>query len=270
VRLARHGAAEGALSLAGTWQRQRGPALATLPAWPGMRAQPNRPTVLWNGMLAPLAPFPFTGAIWYQGESNRGRADQYARLVPAMIADWRAAFGRELPFYFVQLAPYGYDGEQDGKTPLLREAQAKALAVAKTGMAVTLDCGDEKDIHPAHKQPVGERLARLALARHYGEPIACEGPRVTNVTNNGALLRVQFETGGGALVLAPAARGFELAGADGVFHAADVRMDGTALELSSAAVPQPTQVRYAWSAAPVASLANSEGLPAPPFRVQLR
>ena len=262
------------LPLAGTWQRQRGPALADLPAWPAEDDRPNRPTVLWNGMLAPLVPFPFTGALWYQGEANHGRAEQYARLVPAMIADWRAAFGRELPFYFVQLAPFGYDGEVDGTTPLLREAQAAALAVPGTGMAVTLDCGDAKDIHPADKQPVGQRLARLALARHYGESVACEGPRLVDLAKalapKAGALRLSFETGGGPLVLEPGVSGFEVAGADGTFHAALARIDGTTLEVWSLLVAEPRHVRYAWSAAPTATLRNGEGLPAPPFRASLR
>ncbi|MBL8729016.1 MAG: sialate O-acetylesterase [Planctomycetes bacterium] len=231
--------------------------------------QPNRATVLWNGMIAPLRRFPFTGVIWYQGESNHTRPAQYARLFPAMIADWRRGLGRELPFYFVQIAPYRYPDDRDDQVALLRAAQAAALSLPGTGMVVTLDCGEPADIHPIRKQPVGERLARLALARHYGKPVPCDGPRPTGVQRQGASLRIRFDAADGGLVLDPAAAGFEVAAADGRFVAATAREDDGAIVVSSPDVAEPVSVRYAWSSAPGSSLQNGAGLPAAPFRASI-
>jgi sialate O-acetylesterase len=259
------------LGLAGEWQRRVGPAMRDLPPFPPDANSPNRPSVLWNGMIAPLVVFPFTGVLWYQGEANRNTADRYARLFPAMISDWRLRFDRELPFYFVQIAPFDYDGDEGHKTARLREAQAKALALPRTGMAVTLDCGDPADIHPVDKKPVGQRLARLALARHYGEAIAWHGPRLTALNRlDGGRMQLRFDTGGSALVLVAGGEGFEVAGEDGGYVPAVASLDGACLELRAAGVERPVHVRYAWAAAPRCSLANADGLPAPPFRASLR
>jgi len=259
------------VALAGEWQRRVGPAMRDLPPWPPDADSPNRPSVLWNGMIAPLVAFPFTGVLWYQGEANRNRAEQYARLFPAMISDWRVRFDRELPFYFVQIAPFGYDDDEGNKTALLREAQAKALELPRTGMAVTLDCGDPADIHPVDKKPVGQRLARLALAGHYGEAVAWRGPRLTGLKRaDGGCMVLRFDTGGSALVLAPGGEGFELAGEDGDFVPAVAKIDGAGIELRAAGIERPVHVRYAWAAAPRSSLSNADGLPAPPFRASLR
>ncbi len=232
--------------------------------------RPNRPTVLWNAMIAPLVQFPFTGVLWYQGEANRSRAAVYAQLFPAMIADWRRGFGRALPFYFVQIAPFRWRDDHDGRTASLREAQAAALSLPDTGMVVTLDCGDPADLHPIQKQVVGERLARLALARHYGEPIACEGPHLLDVQQQGDGLRLCFDPGVRPLVLDAGACGFEVAGEDGRFIAAGACGDGDTIVVQAPGVPQPVCVRYAWSAAPGCSLKNGAGLPAAPFRAGVR
>lgn len=264
--------AANAVPLAGPWQRRRGPALRELPPWPRQDGGPNRPTVLWNAMVAPLVPFPFAGAIWYQGESNRGRHEQYARLLPAMIADWRAAFARPLPFYFVQIAPYGYDGEDARgglQTPLLREAQAAALSMPATGMAVTLDCGDAGDIHPIDKAPVGKRLAALARRHVYGEDVPCDGPVLASVRADGASLRVRFTAATGGLVLRGSG-GFELAGEDGRFVAAVPKLDGDEVVLTAAGIDAPRHVRYAFAAVPAFSLWNGAELPAAPFRASIR
>lgn len=257
------------LPLAGTWQRTCGAAMADLPPWPREAGNPNRATVLHNAMIAPLAPFPFTGAIWYQGEANRGRAAQYARLMPALVRDWRRAFARELPFYCVQIAPYDYAGDPADLTPELREAQGALLALPHTGMAITLDCGDAHDIHPADKQTVGKRLALLALADHYGESIACSGPTVRDVALAGAALRVTFDHAEG-LALANDGAGFELAGSDGRFVPAQAMLDGDAIVLTADGVPTPWHVRYAWAPTPGWSLRNAAGLPAGPFRATVR
>ena len=257
------------ISLDGAWRRGVRAPLSALPPWPRSANGPNRPTVLWNGMIHPMLPFPFTGAIWYQGESNRNNPDQYARLFPAMIEDWRRAMGRELPFYFVQIAPFAYRGDSGDLTARLRAAQAAALALPRTGMAVTLDVGDAKDIHPRNKQPVGARLARHALADWYGQSIDRDGPIAAHARRVGGALRVTFEESG-ELKLVNGGRGFEVAGDDGVFHAATAAVEGLEVVVRSDAVAAPSQVRYAWSAVPPWSLCDDDMLPAPPFAMRVR
>ncbi len=253
------------------WTRARGPALRDLPPWPAdARDSPNRPAALWNGMVAPLAPFPFAGAIWYQGESNVGRAEQYARLFPAMIEDWRASFGAQLSFFFVQIAPFRYRDDR-GEAAELRLAQAAALALPRTGMVVTLDVGDADDIHPRDKRSVGLRLALQAKKRHYGENPVADGPRAVRASARGSELRVEFEHANGGLAGEPPLSGFEVAGADGIYHPADARLDGgDAVVLRSAAVEAPVAARYAFAAAPEVTLRNGAGLPAAPFVLAVR
>ncbi len=219
MKLYREAQPDMAVALAGDWRRERQVALGSLPRWPRSGGGPNRPAVLWNAMVAPLLPFPFAGAIWYQGESNRNNPDQYARLFPAMIEDWRRAMGGPLPFYFVQIAPYFYGKDDALLTPRLRDAQAAALQLPDTGMVVTLDCGDRGDIHPRNKLPVGVRLARHALAQRYGEDLDAEGPVARVALQRGATLRVAFAEQG-ALRLANGGDGFFIADADGTFHPA--------------------------------------------------
>ena len=267
LRVLRREAPETARPLVDGWQRRTLAKLAQLPAWP-RDGGPNRASVLWNGMIAPLQPFPFAGAIWYQGESNRGRATQYARLFPALVRDWRGGFGDALAFHFVQIAPYDY-GNDTGQTAELREAQAAALALPGTGMVVTLDVGEAKDIHPRAKRPVGERLAALARARTYGETVPCEGPVCVDARRDGARVLLAFQ-GAGELALAAHGNGFELAGADGMFRPAAARMVDGMVELQNGAVPVPTQVRYAWAAVPEWSLQSSHGFLAAPFRRDIR
>lgn len=271
LKLSRCDGAGDIVPLAGTWHRHLRAGAQGLPKWVRDGASPHRVTVLWNGMIEPLLPFPFRGVIWYQGESNRGEADVYAEVFPAMIRDWRRAMGQhELPFYFVQIAPFGYQKDGDGLTAKLREAQAVALALPHTGMAVTLDCGDEHDIHPSLKQPVGQRLAYMALADCYGERRIARGPLVREAVRDGATLRVRFAEGHGGLKLEHGGDGFVIAGADGVFHAADVRVTGDELVLSARAVAAPIYVRYAWAPVPKWSLVGGTGIPAAPFRSTAR
>lgn len=256
--------------LAGRWQRTVRAALGDLPPWPRARGGgPNRPAVLWNGMIAPLLPFAWTGVIWYQGEANRRDPERYAALFPAMIAAWRSEFGAPVPFYFVQIAPYGYRPDDDDRTARTRMAQAAALALPATGMVVTLDCGDAKDIHPAAKQPVGQRLALQALAGHYGQDVVADGPRVRAASREGAAIRLRFAAGHGGLVLQNGGAGFEVAGADGRFVPAAARLDGDDVVLEAAAAGAPTRVRYAWQAVPAWSLCGGTGLPAAPFELPI-
>lgn len=263
------GPAAAALPLAGVWRRSVRVAMDQLPAWPRSSGGPNRPSVLWNGMIEPLLPFPFTGCIWYQGESNRNKAQQYRELFPAMITDWRRVFGREVPFFFVQIAPYGY-GKDAGETAELRDAQAVALDLPNTGMVVTLDCGNARDIHPKAKQPVGARLALLARRHHYGDDVVASGPRAVAATRDGSLVKLRMAAGNTGLQLKHGGAGFELAGSDGVFHKAEARLEKGHLCVSAGAVAEPKTVRYAWRAVPEWSLINETGLPGQPFRLAVR
>lgn len=224
---------------------------------------------LYNGMIAPLIPYAIRGAIWYQGESNQDRAFQYRTLFPAMIANWRADWGQGgFPFGFVQLAPFRYN-EQNPIWAELCEAQRMTLnASPNTGMAVTTDIGDLKNIHPKNKQDVGRRLALWALAKVYGKDIVYSGPIYKSMTTEGNKIRLQFDHVGGGLM---ASNGqplvdFAIAGADQKFVLAGATIDGASIIVSSGQVAEPVAVRYAWHDDTQPNLANKEGLPASPFR----
>ena len=234
-----------------------------------LRSNPNVPTVLWNGMVAGLLPFPFTGAIWYQGESNRGRAVQYAELFPAMVRDWRTAIGTDLPFVFVQIAPYGYGGDT-GELFALRLAQEKALALPRVGMAVTTDVGDVGDIHPRDKRTVGQRLAMQARHLHYGEPAQdLLPPRVRRAVADGTTVRLEVDHATAWSAGDHGQQPFELAGSDGVFHPATLRVEGAVLVLVADGVAEPKHVRHAFAATAMASLVDQRGQPLPPFALEV-
>ncbi|HTR81439.1 MAG TPA: sialate O-acetylesterase [Bacteroidota bacterium] len=225
------------------------------------------PTALFNGMISPLVPFTLRGVIWYQGESNVGHPSTYASLFPMMIDEWRSVFRTDLPFYYVQIAPYKYDSLSQSQ--FLREAQFKTLSVKNTGMAVTLDIGNPDNIHPADKQDVGKRLALWALAKTYRQhAIVCSGPiyRSMKIKKNIAVL--SFDDVGKGLVLREdsSGSGFQIAGEDKQFKDATVKIKGSTLLVSSPEVHHPLAVRYAFSNAPHATLFNKEGLPASSFR----
>lgn len=255
------------ISLAGTWRYRRGSAIGDLGGFPTTPVfHENMTTALYNGMIAPLVPFAIRGAIWYQGESNRGRPAQYRRLFPAMIGDWRARWGRgDFPFYFVQIAPYAYGGD-DGKVAELREAQAMALSVPNTGMAVTMDIGNPRDIHPTNKQDVGLRLALCALAQTYGKDVAWRGPMYRDMVVEGAAVRLNFDYAQRLTTGDAAPTCFTIAGEDQVFHPATAVIDGAAVVVRSDNVKTPVAVRFAWGEADQPNLENGAGLPAPPFR----
>ncbi len=257
------------IDLAGPWKMWHGSPMKDLPAYPaGAEVTPNSPTALYGGMISPLMPMAIRGAIWYQGESNRYDPALYARLMPALIADWRAGFQNPtLPFYFVQIAPFKYDNDK-GQTAELREAQAKTLAVPHTGMVVTLDIGDPMDIHPRNKAEVGRRLALLALKNAYGQSaLQAGGPVFESARFEPTRASLTFSNVDGGLVLAGAGRGFELAGEDRVFHPAIAKKETpNLLIVTSDAVPSPVAARYAFGNDAVGDLANSAGLPAAPFR----
>ena len=232
------------------------------------------PMALWNQMVHPLTRVPVAGVIWYQGESNTGQPDAYRSLFPAMIAGWREAWQQpELPFLWVQLAGYaGMPEHQDW--PALRAAQSAALALPHTAEAVAYDTGEADDIHPRDKQTVGHRLALAARAVVYGETdLAYSGPRYRSYTVEGDALRLQFDHAGSGLVAREGLPlgGFALAGADGEWHEASARIDGSAIVLTSSRVSSPRAARYAWEDFPAsATLTNAEGLPAAPFSISLR
>lgn len=234
-------------------------------------ANPNSPTVLYNAMLAPLKPYAIRGAIWYQGESNAGRAYQYRVLFPAMIRDWRAAWGEgDFPFYFVQLANWKARPADsiDSEWAELREAQTLTMrAEPHTGMAVAIDIGNPDDIHPRNKLDVGLRLARWALADTYGQKVEQSGPLYDSYKVEGDKVRVRFRHAGGLKTRdGNAPEGFYVAGADRKFVPAEARVEGASVVVWSKDVPHPSAVRYAWADNPAGNLSNAEGLPASPFR----
>ncbi len=258
------GGAANSLSLAGPWLCKPSVSLKETGWPPGDFSQdPSAPTVLYNAMIAPLLPYAMRGVIWYQGEANVGRERQYRTLFPAMIADWRRAWGEgDFPFLFVQIAPHS------GMTPEIREAQLLSWQrTTNTAMAVTIDCGDANDIHPAHKQPVGARLALAARALAYGEKVEYAGPVFDSMTIEGANAILKFTHPGGGLIAKDGElKGFTIAGADKVFHPARAKIVGETVVVDAADVPQPVAVRYGWANLPEGNLFNRAGLPASPFR----
>jgi sialate O-acetylesterase len=240
------------------------------PQAPGPANQ-NSPTVLYNAMLAPLFPYAIRGAVWYQGESNAGRASQYRTLFPAMIRDWRAAWKQgDFPFYFVQLANWKARPRDsiESEWAELREAQTLTMQAApNTGMAVAIDIGNPDDIHPRNKLDVGLRLARWALADTYGQKIEQSGPLYASFRVEGDRVRVRFTHAAGLKTRDGAApAGFYVAAADRKFVPAEARIEKGEVVVWSKDVPAPVAVRYAWADNPSANLSNSDGLPASPFR----
>ena len=262
-----------AISLAGPWKYKVGLDLKNAPAppkAPGLMADsPNNPTVLHNAMITPVVPYGFRGAIWYQGESNAGRAYQYRTLFPTMIQDWRDKWGSEFPFYFVQLANYQERKPEPGDDAWaeLREAQTMTLNMQKTGMAVIIDIGEAADIHPRNKQDVGKRLALSALAQTYGKDIVYSGPMYKSMETKGNSIALHFDhIGGGLIAKDGKLPAFAIAGVDKKFVWADARIEGDTVVVYSPSVTEPVAVRYAWETNPDATLFNAEGLPASPFR----
>ncbi len=217
-------------------------------------------------MIAPLVPYAIRGVTFYQGENNASNATQYRTLLPALIADWRKAWGEgDFPFLFVQIAPFS------GQPPEIREAQLIAWqATRNTAMVVTIDVGDAGDIHPANKAPVGDRLALAARALAYGEKIEYSGPVYRTMSVAGGQAVLQFTHLAGGLV-APGGKltGFTIAGADGKFHPAEAVIAGDTVVVSAPDVSQPVAVRYGWANVASGNLFNTAGLPASPFRTDV-
>ncbi len=225
------------------------------------------PAGLYNAMIAPLVPMPFRGVIWYQGETNAPRASEYASLFKGLIRQWRADFGADLPFYFVQLANHDRTSDKTKLTwAYLREAQEEALVLPDTGMVVTIDIGDVQDVHPKNKQEVGRRLALIARRQLEGEQVNFSGPVFKSAQREGNAMRVTFEHGGGLNSRGAPIVGVEVAGPDRKFVPAAARIEGDTLVASAEGVPVPEAVRYAWHNFPEACLFDGGGLPAAPFR----
>jgi sialate O-acetylesterase len=264
---------------------------------------PFQPTVLFNAMINPLIPYGIKGVIWYQGESNGTdlvSCREYATLFPALISDWRQRWSAmvpslaQFPFLYVQLASYGWSDAGFGTYwPYLRAAQTKTLALPNTGMAVTIDIGEYRNIHPKDKLDVGHRLALLARRVAYGEGIVASGPTYDSMTLAGNKIVVSFRKAdgnpdpGASLVIgvappirlglppavpADSLQGFVIAGADGKFVPAQAKIDGDTVVIWSDQVAQPTAVRYDWSGYPVptGNLYNQAGLPASPFATDVK
>ncbi len=234
---------------------------------------PNRtkPTILYNGMIHPLIPFAFRGAIWYQGESNsRDRDRVYDEKMKALIGGWRAVWDQgDFPFYFVQIAPFVRKNDASYHLPEFWEMQSNATKIPNTGMVVINDIGNTKNIHPKNKQEVGRRLALLARANQYGETnLVCNGPRFSSMSIEGDKIRIKFDNADGGLASrdGKALDWFEIVGSDAVYRKADVVIDGDSVLLSSTNVPDPGAVRFAWNQAAEPNLMNAEGLPTAPFR----
>lgn len=228
------------------------------------------PLALYNGMIAPLVPYAIRGAIWYQGESNNGEGMLYYEKMKALIDGWRTVWNDpEMPFYFVQLAPYRYNNRDPESLPGIWEAQTAALAVPHTGMAVTVDIGNVRDIHPTNKQDVGKRLALWALAETYGrEDLVYSGPLYKSMKVEGNAIRLQFDHVGSGLVSRDGQplSNFTIAGEDGNFVDAKAEIDGDTVVVHADGVTTPRAVRFAWDQEAEPNLSNQEGLPASPFR----
>ena len=243
----------------------------------------NTPTVLFNGMIAPIIPFGIKGAIWYQGEANAGAPGEYASLFPRMISDWREKWGEgDFPFLFVQLASFmkPHEKPSEGVWALLSEAQLKTLSLPKTGMAVAIDVGTSNDIHPKDKLDVGLRLAAAAKHIAYGKELVYSGPIYESMKVEGNKIRLSFKNSGGGLTMGvppwitagetivppTELTAFAIAGADKNFVWAKAKIVGKDVIVSADEVKEPVAVRYGWANNPKCDLYNKEGFPASPFR----
>jgi sialate O-acetylesterase len=260
------------IPLAGKWKGQLSvdarpphPLPIAYENWPVM------PSVLYEGMLAPVAPLSIMGALWYQGEQNSERGFQYRRILPAMIEDWRKLFGQgDFPFYIVSLPAFRHRSETptDDTWAETRESQALTAATVRNScLAVTIDTGDPDNIHPKDKLPVGERLAFCALAKRYGKNVVYSGPTLASVERLPNAIRLHIaNTDGGLVVKGAKLEEFSIAGEDQKWYWADAHIEGDTVVVSSPSVPNPKEVRYAWQSNPAATLFNGAGLPAGPFR----
>ncbi|PKL90263.1 MAG: 9-O-acetylesterase [Ignavibacteriae bacterium HGW-Ignavibacteriae-2] len=260
------------ISITGEWNYKPSVEFSKINKLPPERLLLDRkPTILFNGMIYPLIGFSFKGVIWYQGESNAERAAQYRDLFPALIKDWRVNMSLgDFPFMFVQLANYNAKAElpEESSWAELREAQSMALNLPNTAMAVTIDIGNNVDVHPINKQEIGKRLALLAMSKIFGENIVCSGPVYKSMEIFGDKIVIEFDSTGSDLMIKGNEKllGFIIAGEDKKFYNAQALLDKNSVVVSSINVPNPVAVRYAWASNPECNLYNTGGLPAAPFR----
>ena len=261
------------LSLAGDWRFQIELKLEPkrgLPPMPQHNASPHRPAVLNNAMIQPLVPFALRGALWYQGESNAERAEQYRILLPSLIRDWRLGWGQgEFPFGIVQLAGWRAHQSEPAASDWaeLRDAQDLAARQPNVGLATAIDLGDAQDIHPTNKREVGRRLALWARAKVYNERLPWSGPRFATMAAESGAIRLRFDHADGLATRdgkPPTA--FAIAGVDRRFVWATARIDGNSVVLTSPLIAAPVAARYAWGDNPDLNLVNGAALPALPFR----
>jgi sialate O-acetylesterase len=289
----------GPMNLSGEWLMKKEYELPPLDA-AALAAAPKPPAPapgllasgIYNGVIAPLTAYAISGVIWYQGESNTGRAYDYRVAFPLLINDWREKWNRELPFYFCQLDNMNPKSAvpTESEWSELREAQSMTLSLPNTGQAVLIDLGEANDIHARDKVDVGDRLARIALAKQYGKAIAFSGPVFESKNVEGHKVRIKFNHADGGLAAkhlpdtypvktilsqtAPLIRnspgseleGFAICGEDRKFVWADAKIEGDAVVVWSDKVSNPVAVRYAWADNPTCNLYNGAGLPASPFR----
>lgn len=251
--------------------REPAPPMPVFPAELAALTDAQQPTALYNGMIHPLVPLSMRGILWYQGESNHNEGMLYVDKTRALVQGWRKAFQQEdLACYYVQIAPYQYGDEDPTIVPRFWEAQAAAMAIPNSGMVVTTDIGDVKDIHPVNKQEVGRRLALWALSKTYKQPaINPSGPVFKSMAQEGSKLRLRFDHADGGLVSRDGKplSWFEIIDAEkGGYVPATVELKGDTLLLSADSVSQPAAVRFAWSKLAEPNLSNKAGLPALPFR----
>ncbi|HEX3728377.1 MAG TPA: sialate O-acetylesterase [Opitutaceae bacterium] len=268
---ARYAAARKAYQAAAAEARAAGKRAGRPPRDPDPSQDQHSPTVLFNAMIEPVLPYALRGAIWYQGESIVGGAPGvalYPKVQAALVRNWRQRWGEgDFPFYIVQLAAQ----DASSNSPEVRAAQAMILSLPNTGMAVTVDIGEKKNVHPHDKQDVGDRLSRIALAQAYGRDVEWSGPAYAGLAAEGDALRVSFARQGGGLVAhGGELQSFEIAGADGKFVPAEARIEGETVVVRSPAAPAPRAVRYAWADYPQGcNLYNTSDLPAAPFSAAL-
>jgi sialate O-acetylesterase len=241
------------------------------PSKPGPMRDPTRdqhqPTVLYNAMIHPIVPYAIRGVLWYQGESivgGRNGVATYPLVMETLVKDWRRAWqDPTLPFFAVQLAAL----DNVSNNPAVREAQARILELPNTGLAITIDIGDEKNVHPKNKAPLGERLTLIALAKVYGKRVEYSGPVYTGMAKSAEGITLRFSHAAGLMAKDGPLKWFQIAGSDGKFVDAEAEIKGQTVVVHSPAMTNPASVRYAWANYPLgANLYNAAGLPASPFR----
>jgi sialate O-acetylesterase len=251
--------------------KEDGKAAPRKPQQPGDPAKnASSASALYNAMIAPLVPFAVRGAIWYQGEANAGAAYEYRTLLPVMIEDWRRHWNYDMPFLAVQLAPFMKISDKPTESAWAELRESQLMATKKlpgVGMAVITDVGEENDIHPKKKEPVGARLALLARRIAYNQPIVANGPTYRGMHVEGDRAVLHFDSvGSGLECRGDKLNGFTVAGTDHKFVNAQAEIRGNTVIVSAPGVDKPEAVRFGWANYPVVNLWNKEGLPATPFR----